>query len=228
MHYLIPALFLIGIIFGPQLWAQYTFKRYAKPLARIPGSGSELARHLLDRFEMDHVKVETAQTDGDHYDPNDKAVRLSKSNFEDNSLTAIAVAAHEVGHAIQHHKGEKLLALRSRLVQTTTRVQKFGSAAILMMPVLILLSHNPRLGILMLVMGVASMFLGTLVHLVTLPVEIDASFGKALPILKEGGYIQVEDEKCVKRILKAAAFTYLAASLASLLNFWRWLAVLRR
>ena len=228
MHYLIPALFLIAFIFGPQLWAQYTFKRYAKPLARIPGSGAELARHLLDRFEMGHVKVEQAQANGDHYDPIDKAVRLSKSNFEDHSLTAIAVAAHEVGHAIQHHKGEKLLALRSRLVQTTTRIQKLGSIAILVMPVLAVISHNPRLGILMLLMGVLSMFLGTLVHLVTLPVEVDASFGKALPISKKGGYIQAQDEKHVRKILKAAALTYLAASLASLLNFWRWLAVLKR
>ena len=169
MHYLIPALLLIGLVFGPQLWAQYTFRRYSKPLSRIPGTGAELARHLLDQFEMEHVKVELAMTTGDHYDPNDKAVRLSKSNYEDNSLTAIAVAAHEVGHAIQHHRGDKMLALRSKLITSTNRIQKLGTGAVLLMPVIILISHNPRLGIVMLLLGVASMFLGTLVHLITLP-----------------------------------------------------------
>ncbi|MDH5572372.1 MAG: zinc metallopeptidase [Gammaproteobacteria bacterium] len=228
MLYLIPALLLITFIFGPQFWAQYTFHRYAKPLSRIPGTGAELARHLLDRFEMGHVKVEVAQATGDHYDPDGKTVRLSKSNYENNSLTAIAVAAHEVGHAIQHHKGEKMLALRSKLVTSTNRIQKLGTTAVLLMPIIILISHNPRFGIVMLILGVASMFLGTLVHLVTLPVEIDASFGKALPILIKGGYIENEDERVVRSILKAAALTYLAASLASLLNFWRWLAVFRR
>jgi Zn-dependent membrane protease YugP len=80
----------------------------------------------------------------------------------------------------------------------------------------------------MLLIGVLSMALGTIVHLVTLPVELDASYGKALPLLKEGNYLHEGDLRHAQRILKAAALTYVAGSLASLLNLGRWLAVLRR
>jgi len=215
------------LVFGPQWWAQYTFRRYAKPLTRIPGSGAELARHLLDRFEMQTVGVEKTEVGNDHYDPQSRTVRLSPQNHDQNSLTAVAVAAHEVGHAIQHQRGEALLSVRTRLVQFASAAQKFGAAALVVMPIAAVLTRAPSVGLLLLVAGVGSMFLATLVHLVTLPVELDASFNKALPILRSG-YINQKDEAVVRRILRAAAFTYLAGSLASLLNLWRWLAILRR
>ena len=108
MLYLIFAILFITIIYGPHLWATLTFKRYARERKDIPGSGSELAQHLLERFDMHEVKVEQAQSNiGDHYDPTDRAVRLSEENFNSHSLTAITIAAHEVGHAIQHHRNEK-------------------------------------------------------------------------------------------------------------------------
>jgi uncharacterized protein len=225
--YLILILVLILIVFGPQWWAQYTFRRYAKPLTRIPGSGAELARHLLDRFEMQTVGVEKTEVGNDHYDPQSRTVRLSPQNHDQNSLTAVAVAAHEVGHAIQHQRGEALLSVRTRLVHLASAAQKFGAAALVVMPIAAVLTRAPSVGLLLLVAGVGSMFLATLVHLVTLPVELDASFNKALPILRSG-YINQKDEAVVRRILRAAAFTYLAGSLASLLNLWRWLAILRR
>ena len=227
MPYLILILVLIMLVFGPQWWAQYTFRRYAKPLTRIPGSGAELARHLLDRFEMQTVGVEKTEVGNDHYDPQSRTVRLSPQNHDQNSLTAVAVAAHEVGHAIQHQRGEALLSVRTRLVQFASAAQKFGAAALVVMPIAAVLTRAPSVGLLLLVAGVGSMFLATLVHLVTLPVELDASFNKALPILRSG-YINQKDEAVVRRILRAAAFTYLAGSLASLLNLWRWLAILRR
>jgi Zn-dependent membrane protease YugP len=225
--YLILILVLILLVFGPQWWAQYTFRRYAKPLARIPGSGAELARHLLDRFEMQSVGVEKTEVGNDHYDPQSRTVRLSPLNYEQNSLTAVAVAAHEVGHAIQHQRGEALLSVRTRLVHLASAAQKFGAAALVVMPIAAVLTRAPSVGLLLLVAGVGSMFLATLVHLVTLPVELDASFNKALPILRSG-YVEQKDEAVVSRILRAAAFTYLAGSLASLLNLWRWIAILRR
>ena len=227
MPYLILILLLVLLVFGPQWWAQYTFRRYAKPLARIPGSGAELARHLLDRFEMQTVGVEKTEVGNDHYDPQNRTVRLSPQNYEQNSLTAVAVAAHEVGHAIQHQRGEALLNARTRLVHLASAAQKFGAAALVVMPIAAVLTRAPSAGLLLLVVGVGSMFLATLVHLVTLPVELDASFNKALPILR-AGYVSQKDEPVVRRILRAAAFTYLAGSLASLLNLWRWIAILRR
>ena len=227
MPYLIAIVILIVLVFGPQWWAQYTFRRYAKPLERIPGSGAELSRHLLDRFDMQSVSVEKTEADSDHYDPQNHSVRLSPTNYDENSLTAVAVAAHEVGHAIQHHRGEALLSLRTRLVQVASLAQKFGAAALVVMPLAALVTRAPSMGLMLLIAGVGSMFIAALVHMVTLPVELDASFNKALPILREG-YVSKDDEPKVRKILRAAAFTYLAGSLASLLNLWRWIAILRR
>jgi len=227
MHYLIIIVIILSVVFGPQLWARYTFSRYSKPLDRIPGTGGELAVHLLQRFKMDEVKVEKSERQGDHYDPFRRVVCLSLSNHDDRSLTAVAVAAHEVGHAIQHHAGEPMLMWRTRLAMLAMVVQKIGAASMMAMPLVMLLSRAPVSGFFMAAIGLGSMLLATLVHLVTLPVEIDASFGKALPVLIEGQYIQPQDEHAVRQILRAAALTYVAASLASLLNLWRWFRILR-
>lgn len=227
MPYLILLILLLALVFGPQLYVRSVMKRYSKPHERFPGTGGELARHLLDRFGMESVCVETTEK-GDHYDPEAHCVRLSKENFEGKSLTAIAVAAHEVGHAIQHHDGYPMFEVRSRLVRVATVAEKLGAGAMLAIPVLTLLTRIPSVGLLTLLLGVGSFLGATLVHLATLPVELDASFGRALPILKRGQYINHKEERAVRRILRAAALTYVAASLASLLNLGRWLAVLRR
>ncbi len=227
MHFVLIGIVVLALVFGPQLWAQYVLRRYSTK-RDLPGNGGELARHLLDRFDMADVKVETTDPGADHYDPAARTVRLSPDNFDGKSLTAIAVAAHEVGHAIQHHRGETMLALRTRLVGLANWAQKLGAGAMMIMPVLTLLTRAPSVGLLTFLAGLASLGSATIVHLVTLPVEWDASFGKALPILREGGYVNAEDEPKVRRILRAAALTYVAGSLASLLNLARWIAILRR
>ena len=228
MHIFLIILFLLLLIFGPQWWARYTFRRYADVLPRIPGTGGELARHLLDQFGMADVAVEKTEQGGDHYDPEARAVRLSPDNYEHKSLTAVAVAAHEVGHAIQHQRKEPKFALRHRLVKVAQTTQQLCAGAMFLLPVAMAITRAPSAGLIMAVIGMGSMASATLVHLVTLPVEIDASFGKALPVLRAGHYIQHEDETAVRRVLRAAAFTYVASSLASLLNLARWLAFLRR
>jgi Zn-dependent membrane protease YugP len=228
MHILLILLLLFTLVFGPQLWARYTFHRYGGALARIPGTGGELARHLLDRFDLHDVPVEKAQPGGDHYDPESRAVRLAPANHDRNSLTAVAVAAHEVGHALQHQRNEPLLALRHRLVRLAQTAQQVGAAAMVLLPVAMAITRAPASGLVMAAIGLGSMACATLVHLVTLPVELDASFGKALPILRAGGYVRPDDETAVRRVLRAAAFTYVAGSLASLLNLARWVAFLRR
>ncbi|MCK5921419.1 MAG: zinc metallopeptidase [Methylococcales bacterium] len=219
-------LFIALIIFGPQWWAKRTFARYAIKQAHISGTGGELALHLLERFEIQDVGVEITEK-GDHYSPDSKMVRLSENNYNDNSLTAVAVAAHEVGHAIQHHHKETKLALRTSLIKIAGPITKIGSTSMIIMPIVLILTRSPGAALFFILVGLASIVGSTLIHLLTLPVEWDASFGKALPILKEG-YIHEEDIPAVERILTAAALTYVAASLVSILNIWRWIALLRR
>jgi len=228
MYFVLIILLLLLLVFGPQWWAQYTFHRYANTLPQIPGTGGELARHLLDNFGMTDVAVEKAEKGGDRYDPEVRAVYLSPDNYDHNALTAVAVAAHEVGHAIQHQRNEPKLALRQRLVKVAQTTQQLGAGAMFLLPVVMAITRAPSSGLIMAAIGLGSMASATLVHLVTLPVELDASFGKALPILMAGHYIQPEDETAVRRVLRAAAFTYVASSLASLLNLARWFAFLRR
>jgi Zn-dependent membrane protease YugP len=219
---------IVGIvIFGPQLWTRRVFAQYSGPRPDYPGTGGEFARHLLDRLDMKHIKVETTEK-GDHYDPETKTVRLMPDHFSGKSLTAITVVAHEVGHAIQDHIGYKPLAERTRLVRLAHGAEKIGAVVMMGIPIATALARTPAAGILVMVAGMMTMGIATLVHLVTLPVEWDASFRRALPVLQQGNYLSLDDMQGARRILIAAALTYVAASLASLLNLWRWVAFLRR
>ena len=97
------AAIVLCAVFFPTLWVRWVMQRYAREIPDLPGTGGELAKHLIQRFELDGVKAEVSDI-GDHYDPQERMVRLSEANWSGRSLTAVAVAAHEVGHAIQHQK----------------------------------------------------------------------------------------------------------------------------
>ena len=219
---------IIILIFGPQLWSSHVLKRYSTPIEELPGTGGELATHLLKRFNMVDIEVEEGEQSNDHYDPEKKKVSLGSNHYGEKSLTAIVVAAHEVGHAIQHNVGYRPFFLRWRLAKFTYYAEKMASFILIVVPFLTMLTRMPLLGITMLLAGISIMLLPVLVHLITLPVEWDASFKRAMPILIEGEYIPESAIPLAKKILTAAALTYLAASLASLLNFYRWIAILRR
>ncbi|GAB4169479.1 MAG: zinc metallopeptidase [Wenzhouxiangellaceae bacterium] len=222
---LIIAMFA-AVVWLPGWWVQQVLERHRRPANRYPGTGGELARHLLDRAGLDAVRVEQSR-DGDHYDPDARCIRLRPENYAERSLTAITVAAHEVGHAIQHADGYGPLLWRTRLVKTAARVQRIGAVLMLLMPLALIALKVPRVGLVMLAVGLAALASGVVIHLVTLPVELDASFRRALPILERGGYLKAEDRPAARRILTAAALTYVAASLAGLFNFMWWLRMLR-
>jgi len=215
------------VVFGPQLWTRRVFAQHSVPRSDYPGTGAELARHLLDRLDMKHIKVEMTEM-GDHYDPATKTVRLMPDKFSGKSLTAVTVAAHEVGHAIQDHTGYQPLAERTRLVRVAHGAEKVGGMVMMGIPIAAALARSRVASVRVMVAGMATMGVATLVRLLTLPVEWDASFRRALPVLQQGNYLSPEDEQGARRILTAAALTYVAASLASLLNLWRWIAFLRR
>jgi Zn-dependent membrane protease YugP len=226
MQILLPAAIIILLIFGPSIWIRRVMSRYAKPVDRYSGTGAELARHLLDKNGLNDVAVE-ATDKGDHYDPASRTVRLSQSNYSDGSLTAIAVAAHEVGHAVQHQQSYRPLQWRGRLVGIIEPAQRLAAVMLMASPFVSIFTRTPVTGMATFLIGFFVMGLGAVVHLVTLPTEIDASFRRAMPMLREQILIE-GDEPHARRLLSAAAATYVATSLMSLLNIARWFALLRR
>jgi len=226
MHIVIGILALLAVVVLPGWWVQRVMNRYARPNDRYPGTGAELARTLLDELGLEQVGVERTEH-GDHYDPDARVVRLSDSNHGGASLTAITVAAHEAGHAVQHADGYRPLLWRTRMVKAVQRFQRVGMILIALMPVALLALRLPRAGLTLLLVGLAALASGIVIHLITLPTELDASFRRALPMLDKGGYLKPEDRGPARRILTAAAFTYVAASMMGLVNFWWWLRLLR-
>ncbi len=225
MFLLLGITLLALAIFGPSIWVQRVMRANARELPGMPGTGGELAKHLLEQFGLDGVTVEQTEA-GDHYDPGAKAVRLSEGNYRGKSLTAVAVAAHEVGHAIQHHRGDSHLKARTQLAPLANQISRVGVLAISIAPVLGLVTRHPAPFSLMIVLGLSGLVAKVIVHLITLPTEWDASFGKALPIIREGRYVAPGEEAVVAKILRAAALTYVSAALAEVLNLARWAAIL--
>ena len=223
----IGLLILLALIFGPSLWVKFVMKRYSKDKPEMPGSGGELAEHLIERFSLKDVEVEVTEL-GDHYDPVEKKVRLLREHYESKSLTAVAIAAHEVGHAIQDQQGDKRLATRTKMIPVADKVARWSAAIISLSPVIGIITRHPMPFSLVLLLGLSGFIARMMVHAVTLPIEFDASFSKALPVLREGGYVSKADESAVSRILRAAALTYVSAALADILNLGRWIAILLR
>lgn len=224
----IGALLFLIIIFGPQLWTRHVFKRYSAEVPELPGTGGELAGHLLAALQIEDTRVEVTEPGEDHYDPEARAIRLSPNVYNGKSLTAIVIATHELGHALQHHTAYRPLYLRWRMAKLVMVAEKVAGVMLVAFPVVTLLTRMPYIGGLALLTGIMVLLLPVLFHLVTLPVELDASFGRALPILEQGQYIPAAAMPMARKILTAAALTYVAASLASILNFYRWLIFLRR
>ena len=213
------AALLFGLVFGPQWWVRRAMQQHATERPDLPGTGGELARHLLDLARLEHVPVEIAPAD--HYDPVANVVRLSPENHNGRSITAVAVAAHEVSHALQHAAGDRLLAAR---VKYAPVVQGFEfAAAVVMMtaPLVLAFVKSPVLLALQVGVGIALLGVRLVFHLLTLPVELDASFRRALPILETGRFLDAGDMNGARTVLRAAAFTYVASALVSLVNIAR-------
>jgi uncharacterized protein len=221
-------LLLVIIIFLPQFWVKRVIKQYSQTIDELPGTGGELAQHLITRFELEDVSVEKTDNGNDHYDPESKTIRLSETNHDGKSLAAITIATHEFGHALQHHTNYKPLLLRTQLAKKAAIAEKVASIILVSLPFTLILVKVPAVTFIMLLAGLTIMCLPIILHLFTLPVELDASFNRALPVLSEGNYIPDSAMPIARKILSAAALTYVSASLASLLNFYRWWAILRR
>ena len=227
MFVVLGAFIVLALIFGPSLWVKLVMWRYSSEKPDMPGTGGELAKHLVKRFSLKDVDVEVTNQ-GDHYDPIEKKVRLSQEHYESKSLTAIAIAAHEVGHAIQDQQGDKRLATRTKMVPIVDKVARWSVAIIYLSPVIGIITRHPMPFSLLLTLGLSGFIARMIIHALTLPIEFDASFSKALPLLREGNYVSQSNEKAVSSILRAAALTYVSAALADILNLSRWIVILSR
>jgi Zn-dependent membrane protease YugP len=214
MFLLIPVLILAG---WAQLRVKTTFNQYSRVAARRGQTADQVARVLLDRFGLTSVPVKRVGGSlTDHYDPRDKTLSLSDSVYGSSSIAAIGVAAHEVGHAIQDSDGYAPLGIRNNIVP----VVNLGSS--LAMPLFFIgfLFQGPTL----MNIGIF-LFLGVVgFHLITLPVEFNAS-SRAVAILGQTGTLGSDELRGVGKVLNAASWTYIAATLMAILQLVRLLAL---
>ncbi len=224
----ILGLMLALLVLFPSFWVRRVMRVHARDRTDMLGTGGELAQHLIQRFELEGIEVEETEPFRDHFDPKHKMIRLSPANFNGKSLTAVAVAAHEVGHAIQFHRQERIFELRSRYMPLAQALSRAGIAIMWALPVIGFLLRSPFAVGMVIGLSLLLQLAGALSYLIILPEEWDASFNKALPILIEGEYVRGEELPVVRKILRAAALTYFSAALANVLNIGRWFLLLRR
>jgi Zn-dependent membrane protease YugP len=215
---LIPAL---GLIFGPRLWVRHVLDQHNRKDLAGGWTAGEMARQLLDDNRLESVKVESSDI-GDHYDPVAKAVRLGRDKIDRKTLTAVTTAAHEVAHAIQDASGYGPFIWRTRLVKVAQHAGEIGSVLFLAIPLAAIFSRNPVPPIVIGSAALAMMGTGVIAQLAALPSELEASFGKALPMLRDG-YIDAQRGEDARRILLACSLTYVASSLVAILHIWPWL-----
>lgn len=204
---------LPGILLA--MWAQFKTQSTFQVWAQVPTgtSAKKVAQDILTQYGIDDVRVEyTPGMLSDHYDPRDKVLRLSDATYDSDSVAAIAVAAHEAGHAIQHNRAYMPLMLRNAIAPAVG----FASNTWIFIVLLGFLTRSVNLihvGIW--VFGAVLAF-----SVITLPVEFDAS-GRALKILNNNGTLQEEELQGARKVLTAAAMTYIAGALVALLQLLR-------
>lgn len=218
MYYFDPTYILVVIGAILSLWAsarvKSTFNKYAGVRSMSGLTGAEAARRLLDNAGLSDVRIEHVSGDlSDHYDPRSRVLRLSDSTYSSPSVAAVGVAAHECGHAIQHSEGYAPLSIRSALVPAANIGSRLGIPIIL---IGVLFGSASFL----IQVGIWVFSLSVLFQLVTLPVEFNAS-SRALVLLDQYGILGSQELDDCKKVLKAAALTYVAAAAASILSLIR-------
>jgi len=214
---LIPIL----LAFGLSLWAQFRVKGTFNKYSQVPNmyglTGHDAARRMLDANGLYNIPIEPVRGAlTDHYDPIHKVVRLSEPVYYENSISAVSVACHEVGHAIQHKEAYPMLVLRHRMFPFVNFAS--GVAPFLLLAGFLFGAFN-LIGI-----GIIFFSAAVLFQLVTLPVEFNAS-NRARKIMLTQGFVTNEEERGVANVLNAAALTYVAAALISVLELLRYILI---
>ncbi len=213
---LIPGMILV---WWAQQRVQSTYRKYSQIQSSLGLTGAEVAETILKRMGVQNVTVEPIAGElTDHYDPTAKAVRLSEVVYGSSSLAAAAVAAHECGHVLQDVKGYKPMNIRAALVPAVNLGSNLG-------PLLIFAGlFLGALGGIFIKIGIVLFASVIVFHLVTLPVEFDAS-SRALRIIDELGILQGEENQGARKVLNAAAFTYVATALYAVLQLAQYLII---
>jgi Zn-dependent membrane protease YugP len=221
-------LFLVFFLFVfvlPKLWLSNAMKKNDEELVNMPFTAEEFGKLILEENNLSGVKIEETEK-VDHYDLNDKTVRVQQGRLAKKSLTSLTIICHEIGHAIQHEEEYGPLVRRTSLVERTQWISKFGGVILYSGLPLILATGSFGLIKICLILVLISVLLGVFIHLITLDVEVDASFNRAMPILEEK--IPKEYHSQCKNVLQAAAFTYVIGALTSFLSLrYIWLLLSR-
>ena len=210
LFYILPFI----ILFLPNIWVNYILKNNNRVLSDMPFTGNQLGKKILKEQQIYDVTIEPIKQ-LDHYNPIKKKIHIGEDKLNKKSITSIAVVAHEIGHAIQDKENYKPLIMRQKLIEKTMIFQRLGSFLLIIgLPSIFAFTKSPLITFIaaMIIMGCLST--NVLIHLITLPVEFDASFKRALPILQN--YVPKENMKQCRSVLRAAAFTYLAQSIVSI------------
>lgn len=209
--YILIMIFGMLISGAAALWVKSSYSKYSKKMSNSGMTGAQVARTILDRNGLQNVRVEpVAGQLTDHYDPRHKVVRLSESNYRENSIAGVSVAAHEVGHAIQDASGYVPMKLRAGIFPVVNFSSQLWPMA-LMMGIFIGGQFWIQLAVIMFAAVLAF-------HVVTLPVEVNAST-RAYGLLTRYGMLSHTEAGGTKRVLTAAAFTYIAAALTAIMTF---------
>lgn len=215
-----------GLILG--FWAQAkvkgTYAKYSRIENRRGITGEQTAKHILNAYGI-NIPIERINGNlTDHYDPSSKVLRLSSGVYNGTDVAALGIAAHEVGHAIQHDRGYAPLTLRNGFYPLCAIGDQFGPFLVLAG---ILIGGAGSISHIVMMAGIILFAFAVFFSLVTLPVEFDAS-NRAIKILDKGGFLDSEELEGAKKVLKAAALTYVAAAVTSVLSLIRLLLIANR
>ena len=210
----IPVLIGFAVCMMASIRMRSTYSKYARVRSMSGMTGFDVANKILRMNGINDVTVERGGNDlTDHYDPGRKVVRLSYSTYSSNSIASVAVAAHECGHVLQHHKGYVPLSIRSSLVPVANIGSNFG---IMLVIIGLIIGHFQPL----ITAGIFLFSGAVLFQLITLPVEFDAS-SRALVMLRDYGILGGDEEISARELLSAAALTYVASAAAGILQLLR-------
>ena len=218
-------IFLFILFLAPIIWYNYIFKKNDKVLINMPFTGFEFGRELLQEHNLNDVQIEGTKL-GDHYDLINKKVMVLEDRLGKKSLTSITIICHEIAHAIQHKENYKPLKRRNVIIRNTSWITQLGSGILLIGFPIIFATGSYGFIKICLAIAAFSLLISALIHIITLDVEIDASFNKAYPIIKQK--VPAEYHEACRSILLAAALTYVIGVFRSFFSLrFIWLLITR-